>query len=90
MPDSEFRGHHAEAKPWTRDAMDLARKFGLRRREALMVTIDHIDHDRRGLFFTAEEVKADEDPFAYGGDEGYDLFQQLMVPAKTQGQKSSS
>jgi integrase len=54
MPDAEFVHRHAEAKAWTRDAMDLARKFGLRRREALMVTLDHIDHERRELFFSAE------------------------------------
>ena len=41
-----------------------------------------------GLFFTAEKVKADEDQFAYGGDEGYELLQQLAAQAKARASRT--
>jgi integrase len=76
-----------KAPPWTRETAELARAFGLRRAEALSVTVDNLDHEHRALRFSAEEVKSDADQFAYGGAEGWELVKRLAAQARRRGVK---
>lgn len=85
MPDGELAKRLEKAKPWVRDAADLARAFGLRKAEALTVTLDNIDPEHRGLRFGAEEVKSDRDEYAYGGEEGWALLKRLAAQARRRG-----
>src|SRR5215475_8279227 len=78
MRASELAQRYKHAPPWVRDAMDLARLFGLRLSEVLGVTVDMVDSDDRGLLLPARFVKGDRDQFAEGGPEGWKLLEQLV------------
>lgn len=85
MPDAELMQRRKVAMPWVRDAADLARLFGLRRAEALKLTVDHIDDEREALRWSATEVKSGADEYAFGGDEGFALLLRLAEQAKSRG-----
>lgn len=85
MPDSELRARIVKAPPWVRDAVELARLFGLRRTEALTVRIRNVDVDVRGLRFAGEEVKSGSDQFAFGNADGWPLLKRLAAQARKRG-----
>jgi len=61
--------------------IDLIRLFGLRAGEAFAVTIDHIDWERRGLRFKAEETKGGRPAFMPANDEAMALLSRLSIRA---------
>ncbi len=85
--DEELHDRLEVAKPWTREAAELARLFGLRLAEALTVERRHIDREARALRFDAGETKSGNDEFAHGGDAGWQLLLELDVQAIARGQK---
>ncbi len=85
IPAGELTARLELARPWVRDAAELARLFGLRRSEALGVTVDHVNADRRALRFVGEEAKSGRDEFAFGGVEGWDLLRRLVAQARKRG-----
>ena len=85
--DEELHGRLEVAKPWTREAAELARLFGLRLAEALTVERRHIDRETRALRFDAGETKSGNDEFAHGGEAGWQLLLELDVQAIARGQK---
>jgi len=86
MPDSEFDARQAVAPPWTAEAAELSRVFGLRRGEALWVERRHIDREEGGLLFTGEETKSGRDERAFGGAAGVELLDRLGLQALRRGQ----
>lgn len=85
MPAAEFEKRRKAAPPWTRDAIDLSRLFGMRKGEVLAATVDHVDHERRCLRFRGEETKSGRDELMHGGDAGWALLERLMRQAKERG-----
>lgn len=85
MPDDELHGRLAKAPPWAVDALELARYFGLRRTEALTVTVDHIDRDERALRFDGDETKSRRDEFARPVPGGWEVLQRLARQARARG-----
>jgi len=85
MPDAELYARLKLAPPWAREAAELARHFGLRRAEALRVTIDHIDRDRRGLHFRGAESKSGRDEWAWPIAGGWELLERLERQARARG-----
>lgn len=85
MPDAELYARLEKAPPWTVDAAELARHFGLRRSEALRATVDHIDHEHRALFFPGTESKSGRDEFAAPIAGGWELLTRLERQAKARG-----
>lgn len=86
MPDGEFDARQAVAPPWTAEAAELSRVFGLRRGEALWVERRHIDREEGGLFFSGEETKSGRDERVFGGDAGMVLLERLRLQAIQRGQ----
>lgn len=85
MPDAELYARLKVARPWVRDAAELARYFGLRRAEALRVTVNHIDRERRGLRFAGTENKSRRDEWASPVAGGWELLLRLEAQAKRRG-----
>ena len=81
MPDGEFDARQAVAPPWTAEAAELSRVFGLRRGEALWVERRHIDREEGGLFFSGEETKSGRDERVFGGEAGLALLERLSLQA---------
>jgi integrase len=75
------------APPWTAEAAELSRVFGLRRGEALWVERRHIDREEGGLFFSGEETKSGRDERVFGGEAGMTLLERLRLQAVERGQK---
>lgn len=86
MPDGEFDARQAVAPPWTAEAAELSRVFGLRRGEALWVERRHIDREEGGLLFSGEETKSGRDERVFGGDSGVALLERLRLQALRRGQ----
>ena len=86
MPDGELEARLEVAPPWTRDAAELARLFGLRRAEALELQRRHIDRERHCLRWPEDETKSGRDEDAYGGVEGWALLVRLDGEAKVRDQ----
>ena len=85
MPDAELYARLEGAPPWVVDAAELGRHFGLRLSEALRVTVDHIDHERRSLFFAGTESKSKRDEWAAPIAGGWELLKRLERQAKARG-----
>lgn len=85
--DDELHARLEEAKPWTREAAELARLFGLRLSEALEVGLRHIDREIRGLRFDAGETKGGNDEMVFGGAAGWELLLELEAQAMARGQQ---
>ena len=86
MPDGEFDARQAMAPPWTAEAAELSRVFGLRRGEALWVERRHIDREEGGLLFSGEETKSGRDERVFGGEAGLVLLERLRLQAVQRGQ----
>lgn len=86
MPDDELQSRLEVAAPWTRDAAELARRFGLRAAEAARVTIHHINRSIQGLRFEGEDQKSYRDEEIYGGEPGWQLLLRLEQQAIERGQ----
>jgi hypothetical protein len=86
MPDGELEAREAVARPWTRDAAELACLFGLRHAEATAVKTTHVRTEIRDgdpyhfLFFKGEEVKGGNDQVMHGGWAGSDLLERPPRP----------
>lgn len=87
MPDGEFDARQAVAPPWTAEAAELSRVFGLRRGEALWVERRHIDREEGGLLFAGEETKSGRDERVFGGEAGMVLLERLRQQAIERHQK---
>jgi hypothetical protein len=87
IPDSELERRLEKARPWVRDAAELARRFGLRMDEVARVTIDHIDSVARCLRFRGEDQKSDRDEEVHGGAAGWLLLRRLKAQAIARGQR---
>lgn len=85
MPDAELFARLEKAPPWTREAAELARYFGLRRAEALTVTVDHIDHGEKALRFDGAHTKSGRDEFAQPIAGGWALLLRLERQARARG-----
>jgi integrase len=88
MPDQELHGRQAAGRPWTVEAAELARLFGLRLTEGLTVQIRHLDRDRKGLRFDGGETKSGNEEFAFGGAAGWALLLRLEAQALARGVKN--
>lgn len=82
MPDAELYARLEVAPPWTREAAELARYFGLRRAEALGLTVDHVDRERRGLRFSGAEAKSGRDEWAMPIAGGWEFLMALERQAR--------
>lgn len=85
IPDAELFARMAKAPPWVADALDLARYFGLRRAEALSVTVDHIDREERALRFSGSTTKSRRDEFARPVPGGWEVLTRLARQARARG-----
>jgi hypothetical protein len=91
MPDAELIVRRAHATPWTQDAIDLARLFGLRRTEALIATVHHVRAEQLDsqaylfLLFKGEETKSGCDEAVHGGTQGSELLSRLAKQARSRG-----
>jgi len=79
--DQELHDRPEVAKPWTREAAELARLFGPRLADALTVERRHIDREIRALRFDAGETKSGNDEFAHGGEAAGSCCSNLMPTA---------
>lgn len=86
ISDAELFARMDEAPPWVRDVAELARFFGLRRTEALQVTLGHIDRDQRALRFDGSTTKSRRDEFARPVPGGWDVLMRLAKQARARGQ----
>ena len=84
--DDELHARLDQARPWTREAAELARLFGLRLTEGLDAERRHIDRETCGLRFDAGETKSGNDEFASGGEAGWQLLLHLEAQAIERGQ----
>lgn len=87
MPDAELFARLDKAPPWVREAAELARYFGLRRAEALEVTLAHIDRDHRALRFDGAHTKSGRDEFANPLPGGWAIVVRLERQARARGQQ---
>lgn len=87
MSDDEFRRRREVAPPWVQDAADLARHFGLRLSETLLVTVDHLNYDRRGLTLAPGEAKRIDQQHCLGTPEGWEIAKRLARQARARGVK---
>lgn len=86
MPDAELYARLEEAPPWVRETGELVRHFGLRRAEALIADLSHIDRSQRGLRFSGDTSKSDRDEFAMPLPGGWELLMRLAAQARRRGQ----
>jgi integrase len=86
MADAELAARLATAPPWTIEAAELARLFGLRQREALQLQRRHIDSDARCIRFAAGDTKSGNQERAFGGGAGWQLLRRLDRQAQARGQ----
>jgi integrase len=86
ITDDELHDRLDNAKPWTREAAELARLFGLRLTEALALQLRHIDRETQGLRFEAGDTKSGNDEWAFGGAAGWQLLLDLERKARQRGQ----
>ena len=85
MPDAELFARLAQAPPWVRDVAELARYFGLRRAEALTVTLAHIDRGERALRLDGAATKSGRDEFARPVPGGWEVLDRLARQARARG-----
>jgi hypothetical protein len=86
IPDQVLADRLERARPWVRDAGELARLFGLRHREALGVTIDHVDRHDWFLRLEGDEQKGGRTTEIHGGAPGRQLLRRLVDQARARGQ----
>lgn len=86
ISDEELHARLENAPPWTREAAELARLFGLRLGEALKLERRHADHEIKGLRFPAGDTKSGNDERAHGGVAGWELLKKLNQQAIERGQ----
>jgi hypothetical protein len=94
--DAELAARLDTAPPWTRDAAELSRLFGLRHGEAFWASRRHLSReiyvDEGGveivstvLRFGPGETKSGNDEIAYGGQAGGELLERLEAQARDRG-----
>jgi hypothetical protein len=94
--DIELAARLETAPPWTRDAAELSRLFGLRHGEAFWVRPKHVyretyvGEDNKAiqvvaLRFGPGETKSRNEEIAYGGDAGAELLERLLRQARERG-----
>lgn len=86
ISDAELHARLDRARPWTREAAELARLFGLRLSEAVTLQRHHIDRDMGGLRFRAGDTKSGNEELAHGGAAGWRLLLELDAQAEARGQ----
>jgi integrase len=86
MEDEELDSRLASAPPWTREAAELSRLFGLRRSEVFKLQRRHISREVRGLRFGINETKSGNEELAHGGEAGWELLKHLDEQALRRGQ----
>jgi integrase len=86
MPDAELFARLEMAPSCVRDVAELARYFGLRRAEALAVTINHIDRDQRAIRLDGSTTKSGRDEFARPVPGGWEVLMRLARQARGRGQ----
>lgn len=86
IPDAELFARLDKAPPWTKDAAELVRYFGLRRTEALEADLKHIDAEERALRFDGAHTKSGRDEFARPVPGGWELLTRLARQARSRGQ----
>ena len=89
MPDAELYARLAVAPRWVVDAAELGRHFGLRRAEALTVTVRHIDREHRAIRFGEGETKSGREEFAVPIAGGWELLVRLERQARARGSLTS-
>lgn len=87
MGDDELGARLEEAPPWTREAGELARLFGLRRGEVFKVGRRHIYRPTKGLRFDAGETKSGNEELVHGGAAGWQLLEELDAQARDRGRE---
>ena len=86
IPDVELFARLVKAPPWTREAAELGRYFGLRRAEALATDLSHIDQEERALRFDGGATKSGRDEFARPVPGGWEVLSRLASQARARGQ----
>ena len=89
MPDAELYARLAVAPRWVVDAAELGRHFGLRRAEALTVTVRHIDREHRAIRFGEGETKSGREELAVPIAGGWELLVRLERQARARGSLTS-
>lgn len=88
MPDDELSRRQAVALPHTRETAELVRLFGLRKDEALSVTIANVRTEivkgkpYRYLVLRGEENKGGDDVPVHGAKAGSDFLEALVAQAR--------
>lgn len=77
ITDAELDARLDSAPPWTREAAELSRLFGLRRGETFWLERRHVDHETQGIRFLPNETKSGNEELAHGGIAGWQLLLQL-------------
>ena len=85
--DAELAARLKMAPPWTREAAELSRLFGLRRGEIFWLERRHIDPEIEGIRFAPSETKNGNEELAHGGKVGWQLLLQLDQQARERGQR---
>lgn len=94
--DGELAARLETAPPWTCDAAELSRLFGLRHGEAFWVGPRHVYRETYvgeddqpievvALRFGPNETKSRNEEIAYGGEAGAELLEQLVHQARERG-----
>jgi hypothetical protein len=86
MPDAELYARLDVAPPWVQETAELARYFGLRRREALEADIGHLDHEQKALRLDGDDTKGRRDEFARPVAGGWQFVLKLARQARRRGQ----
>ncbi len=74
-----------EAPPHLADTIRLCILMGFRQREALSLTINHVDLDNRGVWLRGDETKGKRGEFIPANKEAVEILQRLMEQAKERG-----
>lgn len=85
MSTDEMQRRYEVAPPWVKDAIDLARHFGMRLTEALTVKVRHLDYDREVIALRGEDVKAGHDQDCHTTPEGWEVAKRLARQARERG-----
>lgn len=85
MPRAELRARLAKARPWVRDAAELAVQYGLRRAEVLGLTLANVVPGNKALRLDGESTKSGRDEFAHSSTEGWAVLRRLVRQAKARG-----